>query len=102
MPVDLLEGRKERLMTPSILSRRHGIAMPNRAADLPSRAIQLLPCLSCRHGKLALEEIAGVYLSALHGAAPSPRLDDRGMRFLPRMCCRQPSAKVVDPEALVA
>jgi len=76
--------------------------MLNRATDIPSRATQLLPCLSCRHGKLALEEIAGVYLSALHGNAPPPRLDDRGMYFLPRTCCRQPSAKVVDPEALVA
>jgi len=40
---------------------------------MATRVIQLLPCLCCRHGEQAVEEIAAVYLSALHGEPP-PRL----------------------------
>ena len=31
---------------------------------MATRVIQLLPCLCCRHGEQAVEEIAAVYLSA--------------------------------------
>ena len=40
VPVNLLEGQKGRLITPSILRRRYGIAMPNRATDIPSRGVR--------------------------------------------------------------
>jgi hypothetical protein len=66
---------------------------------MASRVIQLLPCLCCRHGERALEEIAATYLATLHGEPP-PRPDGRTFRFLPKTCCKQ--TRAIDPESLVA
>jgi hypothetical protein len=67
---------------------------------MPRRTIEkLFPCLSCARGGGAIEECISVYLQALHGQLP--KRDDRGLRFLPKTCCKQPKAKV-DPEAMVA
>jgi hypothetical protein len=62
-----------------------------------------LPCLTCRErsaAERALEEVAAVFVGAMHGE-PAPRPDGRLLRFLPRGCCRQPRVKA-DIEALVA
>ena len=52
-------------------------------------AATLLPCLDCRHGAKALEEVAATYAALLHGERPPRELDDRPLAFLPRTCCRQ-------------
>jgi len=55
---------------------------------MPTRAITLLPCLNCRHGERAVEEVIAIYLGAMH-QEPPPRPHELAWRFLPKSCCRQ-------------
>jgi hypothetical protein len=73
--------------------------LPTGTLRMPIKATRLLPCLSCRHGEMAIEEAVGIYLAALHGERPPPK-DGRPLQFLPRMCCRQEGARA--PEVEVA
>jgi hypothetical protein len=73
--------------------------MPRKGSPIGPRVTAVLPCLSCEHGAKAVEEVAAVFLDAMHGSQP-PRTSDRPWRFLPKACCRQRQG--VDPEALVA
>jgi hypothetical protein len=52
-------------------------------------AASLLPCINCRRGGRALEEVAAAYAALLHGERPPRELDDRPLPYLPRTCCRQ-------------
>jgi len=50
-------------------------------------AATLLPCLDCRHGAKALEEVAAAY--AAHQRDEQRVRDGRRLEYLPRTCCRQ-------------
>ena len=84
-----LHVQREALLAPAL----------SMGLELVPRLIRLMPCLACEKNERALEEIAAVYLSTLHGERP-PLPDDRTFRFLPRTCCKQ--VRAVDLETLVA
>jgi len=51
----------------------------------------MLPCLGCRHGVRAREEIVVDYLNFLRFERRL-RDDDRPIGYLPRHCCKQTKA----------
>jgi hypothetical protein len=85
------------------MPRKRQTISPLYATAAGTRLSQVLPCLTCRErsaAERALEEVAAVFVGAMHGEL-APRPDGRLLRFLPRGCCRQPRVKA-DIEALVA